>query len=65
METITLPSLDVGVFDPFQDSITIDGTIYSGNLFRSLGINAMIGQIIRIDKHENGLVTCTRMHELE
>lgn len=51
--------LDVGKYDPQLDVIEIEGTKYSGELFRSFGIEAMVGQVLRIDKHENGLITVT------
>ena len=60
------PNLEVGIFNQLNDSITIEGTVFSGSFFRDgLGINAMIGQILRIDKHENGVVTVTRMDDFD
>ena len=65
-DTAKLPTLDVGAFDPFTDTIIIEGTKYVGALFRDgFGVNAMVGQILRIDKHENGVVTVTRLRDLE
>ena len=59
-------TLDVGEYDPHTDTIIIEGTRYAGCLFRDgFGINAMVGQVLRIDKHENGLVTVTRLRDLE
>ena len=63
---IERPTLDVGEFDPTTDTIMIEETRYSGCLFREgFGIHAMIGQVIRIEKHENGVVTVTRLREFE
>ena len=57
-----LPTLAIGEFDQFTDTIEIEGTRYSGLLFRDgFGINAMVGQVLRIDKHENGVVTVTKL----
>ena len=55
--------LEVGEYDPITDTIEIEGTKYSGHLFREFGCNfpAMVGQVLRIDKKENGLVTVTRL----
>lgn len=65
-KAVELPTLDVGGFDPFTDTIVIEGTKYSGAMFRdAFGIKAMIGQIIRIESHEGGVVTVTRMRDLE
>jgi hypothetical protein len=50
-------------YDPVNDTIMIEGTRYSGDLFRELGCNfpSMVGDIIRIDEKEDGLVTITKM----
>lgn len=62
MDSASLPTLNVGQYDPYTDTIVIEGTTYSGVLFRDgFGINAMIGQVLRVDKHENGVVTVTRI----
>lgn len=59
-------TLDVGEYDPYTDTITIEGTRYAGALFRDgFGINAAVGQVLRIDKHEDGVVTVTRLRDLE
>ena len=61
-----LPTLDVDPFDPWTDTINIEGTRYSGALFRAgFGINAIAGQVLRIDRHDNGVVTVTRLRDLE
>ena len=63
---IDLPTLDVGEFDPTTDSIMIEETRYSGCLFREgFGLKAMIGQVLRIENHVNGVVTVTRLREFE
>ena len=56
--------LDVGQYDPDRDEITIEGTRYSGFLFRSLGFKNMIGQVLRVDSHVDGVVTVTLLHYL-
>ena len=60
-----MSELAVGEYDPYLDVIEIEGTRYHGSLFRELGCGfpAMVGQTIRIDKKENGLVTVTRLEE--
>jgi hypothetical protein len=59
-------TLEVGRYNPDDDTIIIEGTKYSGYLFRDgFGLNACIGQVLRIDKHEGGVVTVTRLPELE
>ena len=66
VERVVRPTLEVGVFDPCTDSIIIEGTTYSGGLFRDgFGINAMVGQVLRLDKHKDGVVTVTRLRDLE
>jgi hypothetical protein len=66
LPVVELPTLRIGQYDPFSDSIEIEGTIYSGGLFRDgFGMNAMIGQVLRIEKHENGVLHVTRLRELE
>lgn len=58
-------TLDVKPYDPVKDSIEIEGTRYSGTLFREFACSFpnMIGQILRVDKKDNGLVTVTRLEE--
>ena len=59
-------TLEVGAYDPETDTIVIEGTRYAGVLFREgFGIKAMIGQVLRIDNHEDGIVTVTRLPEFE
>jgi hypothetical protein len=61
-----LRTLDVGEYDAYEDSIIIEGTKYSGCLFRdALGIKTAIGHIYRIENHEDQRVTVRRMFELE
>lgn len=59
-------TLDVKQYDSFTDSIKIEGTRYAGNLFRELGCNfpAMIGQILKVEKKEDGMVTVTRLDQI-
>ena len=59
--------LDVKPYDPIMDVIEIEGTRYSGQFFRELGCNflSMVGQVLRIDKKENGIITVTRLKEKE
>lgn len=60
-------AINIKPYDPVSDSIEIEGTKYSGILFRELGCSFpnMIGQILRIDKKENGTVTVTRLKDRE
>ena len=60
-------TLDIKPYNSGKDSIEIEGTMYSGNLFREFGCNfsSMIGQILRIDKKKNGLITITRLANKE
>uniref|UniRef100_A0A6M3L9A5 Uncharacterized protein n=1 Tax=viral metagenome TaxID=1070528 RepID=A0A6M3L9A5_9ZZZZ len=48
-----------------DDTVTIEGTRYSEAFFRELGCSFpnMIGQVLRIDKKDNGLVTVTRLRK--
>lgn len=58
--------LDVRPYDQENDFIEIEGTKYSGDFFRNgFGFRTMIGQVLRIEKHENGVVTVTRLMEFE
>lgn len=54
-------------YDPDKDHLEVEGTVYAGNFFRELGCNFkdMVGQVLRVDKKENGVVTLTRIHEVE
>jgi len=58
-------SLDVKPYDSLTDTIEIEGTRYSGIFFRELGCSfpAMVGQILRIDKKEDGVITVTRLYD--
>lgn len=62
-----MDSLQVGEYDPYSDTIEIEGTKYAGQFFRELGCSFpnMIGQVLRIEKKENGVVTVTRWEEVE
>lgn len=63
---LSLPTLDVGEHDPWTDTIVIEGTRYSGGLFRDgFGINALIGQVLRIDRRDDGCVIITRLFDKE
>lgn len=44
-------------------SVTIEGTRYAPEFFREFGCSfpQMVGQVLRIDKKEDGLVTVTRL----
>jgi len=44
-------------------SVTIEGTRYTGRFFREFGcsFSEKVGQVLRIDKKENGMVTVTRL----
>lgn len=58
--------LQVGPYDLNSDTILIEGTQYSGCLFRDgYGFNAMVGQVHRIDRNKDGVVTITRLQNLE
>ena len=59
--------LDVGQYDAERDLIVIEGTTYSGCFFRELGCSfpAMIGQVLRVDRKDGGVVTVTRLPEGE
>jgi hypothetical protein len=57
-------NLEVGEYDENSDTITIEGTRYSGHVFRELGFPGMIGQVLRIDKKESGTVTATRLSKV-
>lgn len=60
-------NLDVQPYNSEKDFVEIEGTRYSGDLFREFACSFpnMIGQILRIDKKENGLVTVTRLANKE
>ena len=52
---------------PHNDTTTINGTKYANHLFESFGVtfSSMIGQVLRIDKREDGVITITRLKDLE
>lgn len=56
-------TLDVGQYDPERDQIEIEGTKYSGELFRAFGCNLKndAGKVLRIDEKKDGVVTITRL----
>lgn len=60
-------NLDVKPYDPSRDTIEIEGSVYSGNMFRYLGCSFpnMVGHVFRIDKKSDGITTLTRMKECE
>lgn len=55
--------LKIEPYDEATDTVVIEGTRYAGLLFRELGCSFpnMVGQVLRIDKKENGVVTFTTM----
>jgi hypothetical protein len=60
-------ALNVKPYNADNDTIEIEGTLYSAHLFRTLGCSFpnMIGQVFRIDEKENGCVTVTRLPQYE
>ena len=65
-DMVVLPNLEVEQYDPYTDTIVIEGTKYSGQLLRdTFGSMADIGQIFQIVKHDNGVVTVLRRYDLE
>lgn len=58
-------TLDVKAYDPITDTIEIEGTRYSGQLFREFGCNfpGLVGHLLRVEKKENGIVTITKIYE--
>jgi hypothetical protein len=57
-----LPTLDVCPFDPWNDTITIEGTRYAGQLFRSFGARlAKPGTLLRIESHQDGVLTVVKL----
>lgn len=59
--------LDVKAYDHSTDTIEIEGTRYSGQFFREFGCNfkSMVGQVLRVDDKKDGLVTVTRLRDIE
>ena len=54
-------TLNMGPYDPDDDSIVIEGTRYSGHFFRGpLSFRTEIGSEFRIEKHDGRTVTVTR-----
>lgn len=53
--------------DNKDGTVTINGTKYSYEFFDEFGCSfpGMIGQILRVDKKCDGIVTVTRLHHLE
>jgi hypothetical protein len=51
-------------YDPQKDIIEIEGTKYSGGLFRQFGLKfpGNVGNVLRIDKMEDGVITVTRIN---
>lgn len=56
-------SLDIKPYNAVDDTIEIEGTIYSADLFREFGCRfpSSVGQVLRVDKKDNGIVTVTRL----
>ena len=52
-------------YDPEKDHLEVEGTVYTGDFFRELGCNfpEIVGQILRVDKKESGVVTLTRLYD--
>lgn len=48
-------------------TVTIEGTKYTEIFFIELGCNfpEMVGQVLRVDKKEDGVVSVTRLPEYE
>jgi len=56
------PTLNIEPYDPDTDTVVIEGTKYAGVLFREgFGRLAKVGQVLRIDRMENGIVTVTKI----
>jgi len=60
-----MSELNISDYNPEMDTIEIEGTRYSGALFRELGCSfpTLVGQTIKIIRKENGLVTIERMRD--
>ena len=52
-----LQTLDVKPYDPYSDVIEIEGIKYSGCLFREFGMKELVGQILIIERKEDGVIT--------
>jgi len=50
-----------------DNTVTIEGTRYAACLFEELGCGfpSMVGQVLRVDKKEDGLVTVTHLYGIE
>lgn len=55
--------LNIGEYDPINDTIEIEGTVYSASLFRELGCDFPddVGQLLKVIKKEDGVVTVKRI----
>ncbi len=60
-----MSELDVGKYDPRQDTIVIEGVTYAGEMFRELGFRTMVGHVLRVEARDHGVVTVTRLREHE
>ncbi len=61
-----MPKINIKQF-PEEDKTEIEGTMYSNFLFKELGCSFPdnIGQVLRVDKKEDGVVTVTRLNLLD
>lgn len=50
------PALEVGAVDPFTDTIVIDGTKYSAEIFRKMGGAFKPGTLLKLMSREDGVV---------
>jgi hypothetical protein len=57
MPISSLPTLAVGPYDPATDTIEIEGTRYSGMLFRAFGFAAQIGKRLEIIRQADHVLT--------
>lgn len=57
-----LPTLDVGPYDPWTDTITIEGIRYAGELLRQFG-HAMIGSKVEIVSRSDGTVALRNVNK--
>jgi hypothetical protein len=60
-----MSELEVGKYDPVNDTIVIEGVTYDGELFRELGFRTMLGHVLRVESRDHGVVTVTRLREYE
>ena len=54
-----LPTLAVDRFNPWKDTIEIEGVVYSGELFRAGGFGGAVGKCFCITSRDNEVVTIT------